>query len=126
MFKPEVREALAKLDERIMKLDAGSEEMFKTYNRPAKYVYLDVITDTLANMNDITIQTLFTSGPMGNYKEINITEWLDRIKKINPVFVQIYSLDRGYPSEEIAFVSREDLEKIKLLLDKENIKSEVY
>ena len=126
VFKPEVREALAKLDERIMKLDAGYEDMFKNYNRPAKYVYLDVITDALANMKDITIQTLFTSGPMGNYTDKNISAWLERIKKINPVFVQVYSLDRGYPSEEISYVSKEELGKIKELLDKENIKSEVY
>ena len=72
LFKTEVREALAKLDERIMKLDAGYEEMLKQYNRPAKYVYLDVITDVLTEMKDITIQTLFTSGPMGNYTEKNI------------------------------------------------------
>ena len=126
VFKPEVREALAKLDERIMKLDAGYEDMFKNYNRPAKYVYLEVITDALANMKDITIQTLFTSGPMGNYADKNISAWFERIKKINPVFVQIYSLDRGYPSEEISFVSKEELGKIKEMLDKENIKSAVY
>jgi wyosine [tRNA(Phe)-imidazoG37] synthetase (radical SAM superfamily) len=126
LFKNEVREALAKLDERIMKLDAGYEEMLKQYNRPAKYVYLDVITDVLAEMKGITIQTLFTSGPMGNYTEKNISAWVERIKKIKPVFVQLYSLDRGYPSEEITHVSREELEKIKELLDKENIISEVY
>lgn len=126
VFKPSVRDALAKLDERIMKLDAGYEFLFREYNRPAKYVNLEVITDELSKMDSVTIQTLFTSGHMGNYTEKNISEWLGRIKKIKPVFVQIYSLDRGYPSEEIAFVEREDLEKIKLLLDKENIKSEVY
>jgi wyosine [tRNA(Phe)-imidazoG37] synthetase (radical SAM superfamily) len=126
VFKPEVREALAKLDERIMKLDAGYEYMFSQYNRPAKYVNLDVITDELSKMDGVTIQTLFTSGPMGNYIEKNILAWIERIKKINPVFVQIYSLDRGYPSEEISYVSKEELGKIKELLDKENIKSEVY
>lgn len=126
VFKPKVREALAKLDERIMKLDAGYDDMFIHYNRPVKYVYLDVITDTLANMKDITIQTLFTSGPLGNFTEKNITAWLERVKKIQPVFVQIYSLDRGYPSEEISHVSYEELMRIKELLEKENINSEVY
>ncbi len=126
IFRPEIRETLEKLDSRIMKLDAGYDEMFRHYNRPAKYVYLDVITDTLAHMKDITIQTLFTSGPMGNHTEKNINAWMERIKKIKPVFVQLYSLDRGYPSEEISYVDREELEKIKELLGRENIKSEVY
>ena len=126
LFKPEIREALAKLDERIMKLDAGYEEMLRQYNRPAKYVYLDVITDVLTEMKDITIQTLFTSGPTGNFTEKNITAWVKRIKKIKPVFVQLYSLDRGYPSEGIAPVSHEELGKVKEILDKESIKSEVF
>jgi len=126
LFKPEIREALAKLDVRIMKLDAGYEEMLRLYNRAAKYVYLDVITDVLSEMKDITIQTLFTTGTMGNYTDKNITAWVERIKKIKPVFVQLYSLDRGYPSEGIAPVSNEELGKVKEILDKENIKSEVY
>lgn len=126
VFKPEVREALAKLDGIIMKLDAGDEETFRHYNRPRKYVNLDTITNELSKMNKVTIQTLFTLGDAGNYNDTNLSAWLDRIKKIKPDFVQLYSLDRGYPSESIEPVSKEQLGKIKLLLDKENISSEVY
>ena len=126
VFKPEVREALAKLDGIIMKLDAGDEETFRRYNRPKKYVDLETITNELSKMNSVTIQTLFTLGDAGNYNDTNLLAWIDRIKKIKPDFVQLYSLDRGYPSEAIEPVSKEQLGKIKLLLDKENIKSEVY
>jgi wyosine [tRNA(Phe)-imidazoG37] synthetase (radical SAM superfamily) len=126
VFKPEVREALAKLDEIIMKLDAGDEETFRHYNRPRKYVNLETITNELSKMSKVTIQTLFTLGNAGNYNDTNLYTWLERIKKINPDFVQLYSLDRSYPSESIEPVSKEQLEKIKLLLEKENIKSGVY
>ena len=126
MFIPEVREALAKLDEIIMKLDAGDEDTFRSYNRPRKYVNLEIITDELSKMKKVTIQTLFTLGDAGNYKDDNLIAWLERVKKIKPVFVQLYSLDRSYPSESIEPVSKEQLGKIKLLLDKENILSEVF
>jgi wyosine [tRNA(Phe)-imidazoG37] synthetase (radical SAM superfamily) len=126
LYKPHVREALAKLDERIMKLDAGNENVLKQYNRPAVYVKYNVIVDELSMMKDVTIQTLFTNGRLGNHTEKNISSWLENIKKIKPVFVQVYSLDRGYPSEDISHVTKEELGKIKALLEKENIKSEVY
>jgi wyosine [tRNA(Phe)-imidazoG37] synthetase (radical SAM superfamily) len=126
VFKPEVREALAKLDGIIMKLDAGDEETFRRYNRPRKYVNLETITDELSKMNKITIQTLFTLDDSGNYNDTNLSAWINRIKKIKPDFVQLYSLDRGYPSEAIEPVSKEQLGIIKQLLEKENIKSEVY
>lgn len=126
VFKPEVREALAKLDRIIMKLDAGDEETFRRYNRPRKYANLETITDELSKMNKVTIQTLFTLGDAGNYSDTNLSAWINRIKKIKPDFVQLYSLDRGYPSESIEPVSKEQLGKIKQLLEKENIKSEAY
>lgn len=126
VYKGETRIALQKLDEIIMKLDAGVDDVFAHYNRPRKYVNLDIITEELSKMKNIIIQTLFCTGPSGNFTENNISQWLKRIKKINPSFVQLYSLDRGYPSDSIHHVSREELEKIKAVLDKEHIKSSIY
>jgi wyosine [tRNA(Phe)-imidazoG37] synthetase (radical SAM superfamily) len=126
IFKKDVKLALEKLDEIIMKLDAGTDKIFSSYNRPRNYVNIDKITEELASMKNVTIQTLFCNGTSGNHSEENITAWFQRIKKINPVFVQIYSLDRGFPSESISSVNREELEKIKNLLDTVNINSEVY
>jgi hypothetical protein len=77
-------------------------------------------------MEDVTIQTLFTSGPEGNFTENNIQQWIERLKIIEPVFVQIYSLDRGWPSENISCVSHNDLNRVKSLLEKEGFKCGVY
>ncbi|RPI15905.1 MAG: radical SAM protein [Ignavibacteriae bacterium] len=126
VYKKEVKQALQKLDEIIMKLDAGNAGVFSYYNQPRKYVDLDIITEELADMKNIIIQTLFCTGTSGNFTDDNIAKWFERIKKIKPSFVQLYSLDRGYPSESIGQVSMEELEKIKLMLEKENIKSSVY
>jgi wyosine [tRNA(Phe)-imidazoG37] synthetase (radical SAM superfamily) len=126
VFKPEVREALAKLEEIIMKLDAGDEETFRRYNRPRNYVELKTIIAGLSKMKNVTIQTLFTLGTSGNYTEKNINAWLQRIKKINPVFVQLYSIDRGYPSDKIVPLGTKELEKVKMLLIEEKINCSIY
>jgi wyosine [tRNA(Phe)-imidazoG37] synthetase (radical SAM superfamily) len=123
---PTVRTALTKLDVRIMKLDAGNDNTFHSYNNPAKGIDLEDITEGLSALNDITIQTLFTGGKMGNYNDVNISDWIKRLKRISPIKVQLYSLDRGYPSEDITPIEKDKLLKVKSLLDRENIFSEVY
>jgi len=124
--EPDIKTALSKLDVRIMKLDAGNEDTFRSYNYPAEGISLDNITEGLAALKDVTIQTLFTGGKLGNYNDKNISDWIIRLKQISPIKVQLYSLDRGYPSEYITHINKEMLVKIKLLLEKQNIASEVY
>lgn len=126
IFKKEIKISLSKLDERIMKLDAGLPNVFSAYNRPRKYVDLDIITEELASMNDVIIQTLFCKGDAGNFTDENINSWLARIKKIKPLHVQIYSLDRGYPSDSIFPVNKDELNVIKEKTEKAGIKGEVF
>lgn len=123
---PEIRGALAKLDLRIMKLDAGTPEALASYSRPTSEVTLDQIVDGLAALDDVTIQSLFTKGESGNYIEENIKAWIERLRQIEPVMVQIYSLDRGFPSRNIEKLDREELEEIRARLEKEGIAAEAF
>jgi wyosine [tRNA(Phe)-imidazoG37] synthetase (radical SAM superfamily) len=107
-----VRRALERLDVRIMKLDAGNEDVLRVYNRPVAGVTLDDITDGLALLNDVTIQTLFTGGVLGNNGEATIGEWIDRLRRISPIMVQVYTLDRESPSRLISKLSFSDLDRI--------------
>ena len=131
-MNPIIQKALSKLDTRIMKLDAGNEETFQKYNIPLRGVIqtdeitLKDITDGLKNLKDIIIQSLFTKGISGNYNRDNVTDWIEKIKLIKPLEVQIYTLDRAAASEDIEILELSELEEIKNLLDAEGIKSEIY
>jgi wyosine [tRNA(Phe)-imidazoG37] synthetase (radical SAM superfamily) len=126
VVKGEIREALQKLDKRIMKLDCGNQESFYRYNQPLPNIFLDEIVDGLKLMEDVILQALFCGGESGNYNEENIKDWIKKVKDINPTAVQIYSLDRSYSSGKISPLPGEELMKIKVLLDRESIKAEVY
>ncbi len=121
-----IREALQRLDKRFMKLDCGNEETFRRYNQPLPNIHLDEIVDGLKQIDDVTIQALFSGGGGGNYTDDNIDDWVTIIKEINPTSVQIYTLDRSYPPALISPLTKTELTKIKNLLDKENIKSTVF
>ena len=123
---PLIREALALLDVRIMKLDAGTEEMFAHYNRPAKGITLEGTVAGLAALEDVTIQSLFTKGAEGNFTPDHLSAWLEQIKKISPLFVQLYTLDRESPTTSLIPVEKSELLHIQSLLEKENIPSGVF
>jgi wyosine [tRNA(Phe)-imidazoG37] synthetase (radical SAM superfamily) len=124
-----VRSALLRLDLRIMKLDAGSSEVFLRYNRPCPGLDLETITQglrELARKAPITIQALFTSGKNGNLVLDNISEWRARLLTIRPSLVQIYTLARGYPDADIAPATPEELRAIKTMLDRAGVPSQVF
>lgn len=121
-----IRNALLKLDKKIMKLDAGNQRMFESYNSPANGLLLDKVTDGLSKMEGVIIQSLFTDGKSGNFTEENIHDWIERLKSIKPMSVQLYTLDRAYPSDEIEVPDYGKLDYLKELLHKENIESVVF
>lgn len=122
----EIRDSISKLDVPILKLDAGNEETFIKYNRPAKNIKFSEIISGLLQLNNIIIQSLFTGGKKGNYNEKNISDWIEILLRIKPNYVQIYSLDRNYPSDEILPIDKNNLLKIQTELEKYNIKAEVF
>jgi wyosine [tRNA(Phe)-imidazoG37] synthetase (radical SAM superfamily) len=120
---PITREALAILDVRIMKLDAGTEEIFNHYNRPTKGITLAETVEGLASLGKVSLQSLFTKGPEGNFSPVHLSHWVKQVKKISPLFVQIYSLARQSPTDSITALDRNELNHIHSLLEKENISS---
>jgi wyosine [tRNA(Phe)-imidazoG37] synthetase (radical SAM superfamily) len=110
--KDEVREAILKLDVRIMKLDAGREDVFARYNRPHPAIDFRDVTAGLARLSrrgPLIIQSLLASGPSGNLTLEHLADWAVRLSEIGPTAVQIYTLSRGYPDAGLVPGSREEL-----------------
>jgi len=121
-----IRQALSRLDVRIMKLDCGASKIFKRYNQPCPGVDLEAITEGLSRLPDVDVQTLVSAGHAGNLNTQNITAWIERLKHIHPLSVQLYTLDRGYPAKNLKPTSREDLDDIKVRVQKAGIRIRVY
>lgn len=123
------QKALAKLDSRIMKLDCGSPLVFKRFNQPCKTVTLEAITQgliELAGLAPVTIQTLIASGRKGNFEENNLRDWVKRLKRIRPIFVQIYTLDRGHPAQDLRPATPRQLRFVRDIVVKEGISCGIY
>lgn len=121
-----VRESLEKLDLRIMKLDCGSPALFQQYNRPCSGVDLEEITSGLEQLSEITIQTLCTAGESGNLNRTNIDEWLDRLQRIKPRSIQLYTLARSYPDNRLKHASWVELILVKERVSRAGLNVEIF
>lgn len=108
----EVRMSIDKIDLPIFKLDAGSEKRFKQINRPAQGVSLEKVFESLKSIKGIYIQTVLMSGNPSNVSKQDLDNYFEKIATIEPVEVQIYSLDRPVPDKNIKRVVPAQLKQI--------------
>ena len=126
VMDPGVREALGRLDARIMKLDAGTESGFARYNRPAAGIALEAIVEGLRALADIQIQALFTGGPAGNLNDAEIEAWLGRVARIRPRLVQLYTLDREPPDRYLLPATRNQLDGARVRVEALGVEAVVF
>ena len=117
-----VLRALGKLDVRIMKLDAGTDEVLKRINRPARGITVDKIVGGLKRLGDVTLQSVFVDGEVCNTSDEDVKAWLDGVEEVRPISMQIYSLENapamstlvGVPIERLNQIARRVNERIGL------------
>jgi wyosine [tRNA(Phe)-imidazoG37] synthetase (radical SAM superfamily) len=130
--KPAVFHALKKTGNSILKLDAGTEDMFRLINGPRSGITLRTIVEKLKEFNgELIIQTLFLRGTLNGKKIDNTAEpgfsrWLEHIRAINPKYVMIYPIDRSTPLETLEKVSFDELKQIAGKIEKTGIRAQVY
>jgi wyosine [tRNA(Phe)-imidazoG37] synthetase (radical SAM superfamily) len=125
--RPEIRVALDRLDLRIMKLDAGSEEIVHQLNGPAPPFYLKDIVNGLKDLKDVILQSLFVQGRISNADPDSVALWIESLREIHPSLVQVYTLDRTPADSRISKVNRPTLEWIASQVRwRAGVKAEIY
>ncbi len=118
IHKKDVFQALLKIEDNIQKLDSAFEETIKILDCPNKNFNLQKTVDQLASFEgNVIIQTLFVRGnyngeTVDNTTEIEISSWLDLLKKIKPSQVMIYTIARDTPIDTLEKVPISDLNAI--------------
>jgi wyosine [tRNA(Phe)-imidazoG37] synthetase (radical SAM superfamily) len=92
---PSVVRALGKLDVRIMKLDAGTDEVLERINHPAAGISVDGIVNGLKRLEDVTLQSVFVGGEVTNAGDEDVEAWLARLEEVRPSHMQVYSLENA-------------------------------
>lgn len=131
--KKEIFDALQKVDNPILKLDAGSEAMFHAINQSAKGVDFKTILNKLEEFGGkAIIQTLFLRGTtekgilIDNTSDKELALWLEHIKQIKPRYIMLYPIDRETPEKKLEKLSKEELENIAEQVRKLGVEAKVY
>jgi wyosine [tRNA(Phe)-imidazoG37] synthetase (radical SAM superfamily) len=94
--RADVREALAELDERYMKLDAGDTATLRTVNGAT--MTIEQLVAGLKKVPDIVIQSMFVkdrTGRIDNTGDLTVINWVGALDRIRPKAVQVYTIDRA-------------------------------
>lgn len=93
---PAIVQALKRIDERYMKLDAGDATLLRRVN--AATVPFNEIVDGLRGLPDIVIQTMFVRDRLSridNTGDLAVSAWIATLSAIRPARVHIYTIDRA-------------------------------
>jgi len=107
-----VQEAIEWIDLPIMKLDAGTPELFRAINRPALGIELRDLTYSLSLLKNIRIQSVLVGGAPSNSAPHDLRAWMGRIAELRPVEVHVYSIDRPVPNQNITLIPPARLQEI--------------
>lgn len=122
IHKPDVFDALNKIDNNIMKLDTVNADYIKEVDRPVgHYDVQKIIEGMKAFKGNLIIQTMFLKGTYQGQDVNNTTDnyvlpWLDTVKEIAPRQVMIYTIDRETPDHDLEKATHEELDRIAELI----------
>lgn len=126
--REEIRKALLRLDDPILKLDTGREETFRRLNGPAPGVRFASILEGLRALGSAAVlQALFVRGAVDNASDGEVGAWVEAVGSIRPRSVQIYTLDRGPADRGLLPVDPERLRAIaRTLEERAGVPGRVY
>ena len=118
IHKPEVFEALNKVDNNILKLDTIHADYINKVDRPTGHYDVQKVIECMkAFQGNLIVQTLFMKGTyegedVDNTSDVYVLPWLEVVKKIAPKQVMIYTIDRETPAPDMLKATHEELDRI--------------
>lgn len=117
--RPDVVQALRLCDNRILKLDAGTDTMMRQIDLPVnENLTVAQIIEWLQQFDgDFTLQTCFLRGKhngviLDNTSTFELSSWYAAVEKLHPKQIMIYVIDRKTPEENLSKISRKEMEAI--------------
>ena len=116
--REDVRRALLRVDNNILKLDSAFDDTVRLVNMPAgNYTVARTVELMKLFEGRLIMQTMFLRGTcdgraIDNTTESEVSAWLRLVREIAPRSVMVYSLDRDTPCPTLERVPRAELEAI--------------
>ena len=131
LLREDVFSALQKIDNPILKLDAGTVEMYNRINKPVSAKFDAIVEKLKAFGNKCVIQTLLLRGEndglvIDNTNNEEFEAWLEIVKQIKPRSVMLYSIDRETPEKQLEKLLIPELERFAERIRAIGIETQTY
>ena len=115
IHRPQVHDALMRVDNNILKLDTVDSQYINKVDRPTgAYDVAQIIEGMKAFQGHLIIQTMFMRGAgVDNTGEEYVAPWLEVVEEIRPQQVMIYTIDRETPAQGLLKATHEQLDAIR-------------
>lgn len=113
--REDVRRALTRVDNNILKLDSAFDETVRIMNNPCgHYSVAEVVANMKSFGGELIVQTMFLRGEydgrsIDNTTEREVEAWLSLVREIAPKQVMVYSIARDTPCRTLETVSHDEL-----------------
>ena len=118
--REDVFEALKKVDNPILKIDASSDELISKINKPqGAYSLSKVIERLKAFDGNFVLQTMFLRSEDFNAQEADaLAAWIEIVRDLKPREVMVYTIDRETPDKTLRKYSVEEMQEfVRPLVD---------
>ena len=118
IHREDVRRALLRVDNNILKLDSAFDATVQLINKPqGAYTVARTVELLKAFEGNLIVQTMFLRGEylgqrVDNTTEEEVSVWLRLVEEIRPKQVMVYSLDRDTPCQTLEKVEKDELRGI--------------
>ncbi len=118
LAREDVRRALLRVDNNILKLDSAFDATVRAMNKPCcRYSVAEVAEWLKSFGGELVVQTMFLRGECDGARIDNTTEeevaaWLALVREIAPKSVMVYSIARDTPCQSLEKVPHSELEAL--------------
>ena len=109
--KPEILEALKKVDNPIMKIDAPTNELIAKINRPTGEYDIKRVVESLRGFDgNFILQTMFLkSDDFDSSAPQVLNGWMNIVRALHPREIMVYTIDRPTPQEGLKKFTPEEM-----------------
>jgi len=118
--RPAVAEALMRVDNPILKIDASSDDLIEKINKPSgSYRLADVIGNLKKFEGRFVLQTMFLRSPdFDTAAPEALNRWMEIVRELKPREVMVYTIDRETPDKSLGKYTVEEMtEMVRPLIE---------
>lgn len=114
VHKDPVFEALRKVDNPILKIDAPTTALARRINHPAPGYRVEAVVEALKRFEgEFVLQTMFLRSPDFDSSSPEVLQgWMDIVRTLRPREVMVYTIDRETPQKDLQKFTPEEMRSL--------------